>query len=261
MRIILLVLAAIAPIAAVLLYQFGIIAALAPIFVSHLFLLYATLAPNCGWWGPVVRCFETGTREVWLTIDDGPSPAHTLQILDSLHEHGARATFFVIGESVEEYPHLLTKILTRGHLVANHTFSHPSGTFWCAAPKTIAREIDACARTLRSTPERPARFFRSPAGLTNPFVHPVLRSRGLLLIGWSIRAFDTIRRDPVRVAATIRKQLRPGAIILLHEGHQVARDPQFNATCIELTLREIAAAGYRCVIPREEQLQASAGGK
>jgi peptidoglycan/xylan/chitin deacetylase (PgdA/CDA1 family) len=261
MRAILFGIGAIAPLAAVALYPFGIVAALAPIFVSHLFLLYATITPNCRWWGPVVRSFETSAREVWLTIDDGPSPAHTLQILDSLHEHGARATFFVVGEQVEKYPHLLTEILTRGHQVANHTLTHPSGTFWCAGPRTIAREIDACARTLRSTPERPARFFRAPAGLTNPFVHPVLRSRALLLVGWSTRAFDTVRRDPAGVAATIKKQLRPGAIILLHEGHQIAREPQFNATCVELTLREIAAAGYRCVIPREEQLQASAGGK
>lgn len=258
MRRFLFVIAALAPFAAVALYRFGIVAALAPIFVSHVLLLYATLMPNCSWWGPVVRSFAATEREVWLTIDDGPSPAHTMRMLELLGQHGARATFFVIGELAEKYPHLLTEILMRGHEVANHTYSHPSGTFWCAGPRTVAREIDRCAAQLRITNERPARFFRAPAGLTNPFVHPALERRRLQLIGWSARGFDTVQRDPARVAARIQAELKPGAIILLHEGHQVERDPDFHVACLELTLQTLAAAEYRCVIPRLEQLQASA---
>jgi peptidoglycan/xylan/chitin deacetylase (PgdA/CDA1 family) len=235
--------------------------ALAPIFLSHLLLLYATLVPNCQWWGPVVRSFQTTQPEVWLTIDDGPSPAHTMVMLELLDRFQARATFFVIGRRAEEYPHLITEILSRGHEIANHTYTHPSGTFWVAGPIRIAREIDRCAEMLRTGPDRPARLFRAPAGLKNLFVHPELERRGLALIGWTVRGLDTVLRNPASVAARILRQTKPGAIILLHESHRVEKNPEFNPLCLELTLNGLAELGYRCVIPAPDQLRSRAAGK
>jgi peptidoglycan/xylan/chitin deacetylase (PgdA/CDA1 family) len=150
---------------------------------------------------------------------------------------------------------LITEILTHGHTLANHTHTHPRATFWCAGPRKIGREIDGCAEHLRSTPERPARFFRSPVGMTNPFVHPALARRGLTLIGWSVRGLDTIKRDPTQVAERIEKNVSPGSIILLHEGQRAETAPEFNPRCIELTLQRLAARGYRFVIPDREQLR------
>ena len=241
--------AALAPFAAVLLYpRFGLIVALSPIFTSHVLLLYAALMPNCQWWGPVVRSFATSNAEVWLTIDDGPSE-QTAQILDVLDQHNVRATFFVVGARAETQPHLITEMLTRGHEVANHTFTHPSASLWLAGPGSIARELDRCSAVMRSTPERPARFFRAPAGLKSPFLHPVLRARGLQLIGWNARGFDTLRRTPAAVARTITRDARPGAIILLHEGHH-----QTHADSIAATVQQLNEAGFRFVIPEPSQL-------
>ncbi len=233
-----------------------IVLALAPLFASHALLLYATLVANCQWWGPVVTRFQTTADEVWLTIDDGPSPVHTLALLDLLKQFDARATFFVVGERAEKYPHLITEILAQGHALANHTHTHPRATFWCAGPARIAREIDRCAEHLRSTPERPPLFFRSPVGMTNPFVHPALAQRGLTLIGWSVRGLDTITRDPARVAERIERRIKPGAIILLHEGQRAETAPEFNPRCLELTLQRLCARGYRFVIPKRDQLRA-----
>ncbi len=255
-RVLLLLFAAVAPFISILLIGGNIFVALAPLFLSHLLLLYATLVPNCQWWGPVVRRFDTEEREVWITIDDGPSLAHTLKMLDILEQFDAKATFFVIGENAEAHPHLITEILMRGHALANHTQTHPSRSFWCAAPSTIRREIDRCAATLRTTPERPALFFRAPVGLKNPFVHPVLRARGMGLIGWTVRGLDTVKRDPARVAQRIEKSAQPGAIILLHEGQQTKRDPDFAPRCLELTLQHLASRSYRFVIPQPDQLLA-----
>ena len=249
MRKALFAIAALAPFAAVLLYpRFGLIVALSPIFISHVLLCYAALIPNCQWWGPVVRSFATSETEVWLTIDDGPS-GQTAQILDVLDQHNVRATFFVVGAHAETQPHLITEILTRGHEVANHTFTHPSGSLWLAGPRTIAGELERCAAVLRSTPERPARFFRAPAGLKSPFLHPVLRRRDLQLVGWSARGFDTLRRAPAAVARTIARQARAGAIILLHEGHH-----QTHAESIAATVQQLHEAGFRFVIPKPSQL-------
>jgi len=255
MRACLLAFVAIAPFLSIALLGSGWFVALAPIFVSHMLLLYPTLVANCQWWGPVVTSFQTSAREVWITIDDGPSPAHTIKLLEILDRFEARATFFVVGANAEKYPHLVTEILARGHALANHTFTHPSTTFWCSSAGRIGRELDLCAETLRTTPERPPAYFRAPVGMKNPFVHPALAKRGLALIGWTVRGLDTIQRDADRVAARIEKSAKPGAIILLHEGHRVRQDPEFHPHCLERTLDRLAARGYRFVIPTADQLR------
>ena len=250
-----------APFLGFFLVRVNLVAALAPIFLSHVFLLYGTLVPNCQWFGPVLRSFETSEPEVWLTIDDGPSPVHTAALLDLLDRFQARATFFVIGKNAEQYPHLITEILTRGHEIANHTYSHPSSSFWMGGPRRIAGEIDRCAELLRSAPERPAHFFRAPAGLKNIFVHPELERRRLELIGWTVRGLDTVQQDPARVAKRIVENIKPGAIVLLHEGQRAEKDPQFNLQCLELTLTGLTEKGYRCILPGLDQLRTCAAGK
>jgi peptidoglycan/xylan/chitin deacetylase (PgdA/CDA1 family) len=253
--------ALIAPVISLALIREPIFVTLAPIFVSHLFLLCATLIANNQWWGPVITSFDTANDEVWLTIDDGPTAAHTARMLDVLQRFDARATFFVIGANAEKHPHLVTEILTRGHAVANHTFTHPAWTFWCVGPKRIAREVARCSETLRATAERPDRLFRAPAGMKSPFLHPVLAPRSMSVVGWTVRGLDTVSRDAARVAERIDKRIRPGAIVLLHDGHQLARDPDFGVRCLELTLERLAARGYRFVIPAPEQLRTRAGGR
>ena len=222
--------------------------ALGVLFVSHLLVLFPTLVANCQWWGPVITHFETARREVWLTIDDGPDQAHTPRMLELLARFEAHATFFVIGEKAERLPNEIAGIEEAGHAVANHTWSHPSGTFWAYPPRRIAAEIDRHPIA--------ARFFRAPAGLKNFFLHPLLARRGMLLVGWTVRGLDTVSSDAAAVAQRIRRGLRPGAIILLHEGHRTESAPDFHPRCLELTLELLAAEGYRCVLPAPEQLRA-----
>jgi peptidoglycan/xylan/chitin deacetylase (PgdA/CDA1 family) len=75
------------------------------------------------------------------------------------------------------------------------------------------------------------------------------------LIGWTVRGLDTVRRDPAPVAERILREAKAGAIILLHEGHRVTKDPEFSPRCLELTLSGLAERGYQCVIPQPEQLR------
>ncbi len=221
--------------------------ALGVLFVSHLLVLFPTLVANCPWWGPVLTRFETAQREVWLTIDDGPDATHTPYFLELLARFDARATFFVIGQKAEQLPNEIARIRAAGHEIANHTWSHPSGTFWAYPPGRIAVEIDRHPIA--------ARYFRAPAGLKNFFLHPLLARRDMLLVGWTVRGLDTVSRDAAAVAERIRRGLRPGAIILLHEGHRTESAPDFHPRCLELTLELLAAEGYRCVLPEPEQLR------
>ena len=227
--------------------------ALGVLFVSHLLILCPTLVANCQWWGRVVTHFETSGQEVWLTIDDGPDPVHTPRMLQILLRFEAKATFFVIGERAAKYPAEMESIRAAGHEIANHTASHPSKTFWCFPPSRIAAEIDGCRV---ATP-----YFRAPAGLKNFFIHPALERRRMELVGWTVRGLDTVSTDAEAVAARVLRGVKPGAIVLLHEGHRTTTEPDFHPRCLELTLLALTKESYRCVLPRPEQLRPGSGGK
>ncbi|HEY8900034.1 MAG TPA: polysaccharide deacetylase family protein [Chthoniobacterales bacterium] len=205
--------------------------------------------PNHPLTGPLVRRFRTESREVWLTIDDGPHPDTTPGILETLRRHGAKATFFVIGRNAANHPELLQAIVRDGHSLGNHTASHPAASFWSAGPGRIAREIDGATAAVESAGLPAPRYFRSPVGMTNLFVAPALANRGLLRIGWSSRAFDTRPQSPAAVVTRIMRTCRPGAIILLHE-----RGPAAAGRSLGPLLIRLEENGYRCILPPDDAL-------
>lgn len=219
--------------------------------ISHLLVVYATLRPNVQWLGPVITSFDTDRKELWLTIDDGPT-SDTESILDLLDRAGVKATFFVKGALAERNAELVRMMVARGHSVANHSHNHPSGTFWCLPPTRIAKEVDRCNEILTHlTGERP-RWFRAPVGMKNPAVHPILSRRGMRLIGWSIRAFDGVRADPQRVLARVAPQFRPGGILVMHQGLPQSKDT------LQSVIEEAQRRGYTFVIPQDAQLLTTA---
>lgn len=243
------------PLIALLLARRSLLGAFAVIFISHMLALYATLRPTCGWWGPVVTSFAPRGREVWLTIDDGPHPDDTATFVRILHRFEAKATFFVKGRNVDLWPHAARAALQAGHALANHSQTHPAGSFWMARPATIEREIDACNEALIRVGVGENRLFRAPVGLRNMFVHPALSRRRIRLIAWTARGFDGARAtDPARVVDRIYRDVRPGAIVLLHEGVITKAGDSFSASCLEILLERLSKDGYRVVIPSEEQL-------
>lgn len=241
--------ALIAPVALVLLWPTAPLAGIGVLALSHALLLYPVLRPNVQWLGPVVTRFETSGKEVWLTIDDGPADDTPL-VLDLFDRHDVRATFFVKGELAETNPAAGHEILRRGHSLANHSHTHPSHSFWCLLPGRIASEIDGCNRAITAIAGTQPRWFRAPVGMKNPAVHPALERRGMRLIGWTARGFDAMRSDPREVLARILPHLRPGAIIVLHQG----RDHSLRV--LEHVIVALKERGYSFVIPADDQLRA-----
>jgi peptidoglycan/xylan/chitin deacetylase (PgdA/CDA1 family) len=238
----------VAPFAAILIWPASVIGALGVIALSHALVLYPTLRPNVQWLGPVMTTFVTGEREVWLTIDDGPT-GDTPAVLDLFDRYGVKATFFVKGALAEEHPDFIREIVRRGHTIGNHSYSHPSGTFWCLPPGSIAAQIERCNLVLAGIlGERPI-LFRAPVGTKNPSVHPVLQRNGMTLVGWNARAFDTKTNDPERVARRIVRDLAPGAIILLHQGRRE------SMRMLERVIQEVQQRGYRFVVPAAGRLR------
>lgn len=235
-----------APIAAVVLWRSSPLAAIGVVALSHMLVLYPTLRANAQWLGPVITRFQTTAQEVWLTIDDGPTD-DTPAILEVLDRHSARATFFVKGQLAQKSPGLVREIVRRGHSIGNHSQSHPSASFWCLPAPAIRREIHECNRVLAGIIGEPPRYFRAPVGMKNPFVHPALGEQ--LLIGWSGRGFDAVTSDPQVVVKRLMPDVRPGAILLLHQGRPA------SATILDAVLTELRRRGYAPVLPDAARLK------
>jgi peptidoglycan/xylan/chitin deacetylase (PgdA/CDA1 family) len=195
--------------------------AIAGVLVAdHVVLSAASLWPRGTWVGAnQSRLPAAAARrgEVALTFDDGPDPDVTPRVLDLLGRHGARATFFCIGERVLAHPEIAAEIARRGHRVENHTQTHPH-LFACYPVPALRREIlDAQESIVRANGQCP-RLFRAPAGLRNPLLDWTLFRAGLRLVSWTRRGFDALERDPRRIARRLLAGLAPGDILLLHDG-------------------------------------------
>lgn len=210
----------------------------------HLGVVWGTLRPGSRLFGPVRRRFPAAGREVWLTIDDGPSD-DTRAILDLLDAQGAKATFFLVGERALARPGLVREIAARGHGIGNHSHTHPQARFWALGPAAMRREVLDCQRALAGITGTAPRWFRAVVGHANPFVHAPLREAGLARLAWSARGYDAVEADPARVAARVARDLAPGAIVLLHEGAPHGRSVDILAT----VLAGIERTGYRAVLP------------
>jgi peptidoglycan-N-acetylglucosamine deacetylase len=195
--------------------------ALGAVVANHVVLTAAGLWPRSRLLGANwtnLPAASAARGEVALTIDDGPDPAVTPRVLACLAEHGVPATFFCVGERVEQYAELAQEIVRRGHSIENHSQRHRHN-FSLLGPAAmraeIARAQESIARVTGSLP----RFFRAPAGLRNPFLDPVLNGLELRLASWTRRGFDTVNRDPEAVYRRLAKSLQGGDILLLHDGN------------------------------------------
>lgn len=229
--------------------------ALIVVVANHVLLTLQGLWPRSQWLGPNwtrLPAAATARNEIALTIDDGPDPLATPQVLDILDRYAVKATFFCIGENAARYPDLCREIVRRGHAVENHS-QHHRHHFSLLGPAGIRRELQAAQETLSTiTGQRPM-FFRAPAGLRNPFLDPVLTRLGLRLASWSTRAFDTRNGDTERVKNKLLDGLHAGAILLLHDGN-AARTHAGVPIIIDVlpaVLAAAAAANLRFVTLRQ----------
>lgn len=228
--------------------------ALAAVAVNHLLIAAVGLWPRSHWLGTNwTRLPETSIarNEFAMTIDDGPDPVVTPQVLDLLDRYGVQATFFCIGMHVERYPDLCREIVRRGHSVENHS-QHHRNYFSLMGPSGMTHELQLAQDSIsRISGQRPL-FFRAPAGLRNPFLEPVLARLGLRLATWSARGFDTRINDAGRVKKSLLRDLKAGSILLLHDGH-AARTDKGSPIILEVlpaVLESAAAAGLRAVTLR-----------
>ena len=217
--------------------------ALGAVLADHALLMLVGLWPRSHWLGPnwiQLPAAASARNEIALTIDDGPDPVVTPQVLELLDRYAAQATFFCVGEKAARHPDLCREIVRHGHAVENHS-QHHRHHFALMGYSGCMRELQAAQDALTAiTGQRPL-FFRAPAGLRNPFLDPVLARLGLRLASWSARGFDTRSGDVERVKMRLLRGLRAGAILLVHDG-SAARTSDGIPVILEVLPPVLAAA-------------------
>jgi peptidoglycan-N-acetylglucosamine deacetylase len=195
--------------------------ALGAVVANHALITTAGLLPRSTLLGPNLTRLPSASqarREIALTIDDGPDPEVTPAVLDLLDAAQAKATFFCIGWRARQHPALCREIVARGHRVENHGDAH-SNAFSLFGPGRMRADIAAAQATLSDITGQAPVFFRPTAGLRNPFLDPVLAQLGLRLAAWTRRPYDTRDGRPQQVLERLTRNLGPGDILLMHDGH------------------------------------------
>lgn len=223
---------------------------LIPVLMYVVLTSYGSASVQAGFYVKTVNKGKTHEKKIALSFDDGPVVPFTHEVLDILKEKQIPATFFCIGKQIEQYPYVLKRIIAEGHLIGNHTFSHSyhMGFF---TTKRVISEIETTDQLITKLTQRQPRWFRPPFGVTNPMIARALKKTGHQVIGWSMRSLDTVIKDKKRVVRRIIKQLRPGAIVLLHD-----RLPEISSILTDLLI-EIEKEGYE-IVSMEELLNLSA---
>jgi peptidoglycan-N-acetylglucosamine deacetylase len=228
--------------------------ALGAVAANHVALAAAGLWPRSQLLGPNwtrLPAQQDTMQRVAITIDDGPEPEVTPQVLEQLERYRACATFFCIGERVLRHPDLAQEIVRRGHTIENHSQRHRHN-FSLLGPRGMSEEISRAQDSIFHVTGSSPRFFRAPAGLRNPFLEPVLVRLRLRLASWTRRGFDTVSSDPDAVLRRLSQPLQSGDILLLHDGH-AARSGSGSPVILEVLprlLELLSSKGLRTVTLR-----------
>ena len=191
--------------------------------------------------GSIVRTVDTGgVKLVAFGFDDGPWPVTTESIMTELERRGMRATFFMIGAHLDKYPDIGRSVVARGHEAGNHTLSHQYTT------KAIMKEIVPAANLIATITGAYPRLFRSPGLSTSATLQNALAYLSLCNIFMSVSTGDAASPRPssATICSRFKSQLRPGAIVLAHDGggyHET------TAAAVPCMLDYATRQGYRVV--------------
>ncbi len=207
--------------------------------------------------GKVVKEAKLSGKDkvIALTFDDGPWPRWTEQILDILKKNNIKATFFMVGEVVQDYPQLAKQVVLDGHAIGNHTRTHPYHQFNEAG---ASEEIDRTAELIYKTTGVRTSLFRPPGGILTNGLAAYAQKQNNVVVMWSDDATDYRRPSPERLAHNVLRDAKPGGIVLMHDG---GGNRSNTVAALPEIISELKKQGYKFVtlpelLEMQEQEQA-----
>jgi peptidoglycan/xylan/chitin deacetylase (PgdA/CDA1 family) len=208
---------------------------------------YQSMAPTAQWYGKTFTGLAPASRQLALTYDDGPNDPYTLRLLEVLAKHNIHATFFLIGRYIRQQPQIAREIIQAGHIVGNHTFTHPLLIFKSEAE--IRQELIQCRDALQDAIGKPSHLFRPPFGGRRPATFRVARELGLEPVMWNVTGYDWNAPPAAVIERKVAKQVRGGNVILLHDGghKQIGADRSQTVLATDHLIARYKSEGYEFV--------------
>ena len=177
---------------------------------------------------------ETLDKEIWLTFDDGPTPEVTPWILSILKKENVKATFFLVGQQIEEFPELVGTIIKDGHTIANHSYSHKNG--WLTNKEKYLEDIENCQVLIPNN-----KLFRPPYGKITKAQIAALKGRYKIIL-WDVLSYDFKQStSPKKVQENIIQNTTSGSIIVMHNNQMSFKNLE---PILGKTIQQLKAKGY-----------------
>ena len=208
---------------------------------------YNAMAPRSQLFGRTFIGHPGGSRQLALTFDDGPNDPWTPRLLDVLARHEVRATFFLIGKYVVERPDITRQIAAAGHVVGNHTYSHPNLIF-CSASE-VAGQIRQCSSALQDAVGEHSSLFRPPYGGRTPHVLSLVRQSGLECVMWRVSGYDWKATSSTQIEERLSDAIEGGEVILLHDGghRHLGVNREFTVSAVDRLITRYKSQGFEFV--------------
>jgi peptidoglycan-N-acetylglucosamine deacetylase len=205
---------------------------------------YQSMAPAGQWFGHTFTGLGRRSKLLALTYDDGPNDPHTQRLLDVLARHNVHATFFLIGRYCQQRPDIVRELVKAGHVVGNHTFTHPLLTFKRAGE--LRAQLEECDRAMTAAIGQHSNLFRPPFGGRRPAVLRIARRMGLEPVMWNVTGYDWNASSAEQIERNVTSQVRGGNVILLHDGghRDFGADRSFTVTATDRLISRYKSEGY-----------------
>ena len=191
-----------------------------------------------------------GKKVIALTFDDGPWPSSTAKVLDILKKNNIKGTFFVVGQNVKNYPDLTKRVVTDGHIIANHTWHH---WYHHMNAQTAAYEVANTTDIIYQTTGVKTSLFRPPGGNMRNGVAAYAKSNKYAVIMWSSDSMDYSRPGVPRLINNIFREAKPGGIVLMHDG---GGDRSHTVKALPEIINKFRKQGYEFVtVPELLEMQ------
>ena len=160
--------------------------------------------------------YQVKDNMISITFDDGPNKEFTPKVLALLGKHHAKATFFLIGNQIEENQELVKEIIDQGHTIGNHTFSHTNNFGFLKIDKVIS-DLEKNKALVEQLFQLKMNLFRPAFGVTNPRISKAVKKLNLETFGWSVRSLDTTKDTKEKIYKRITQNIRKGDVVLFHD--------------------------------------------